>query len=322
MHHVLQAMNSAQRHRSPKERAKQGWIRLARGQFGVVARRQLVDLGMSVWSIDRRVASGELQPCLPGVYSVPWVPTTWKQRAAAAQLWAGSTAVLSHNSAARLWQLDVDHDAEVHITVENRLHSPRPWLKVHKVSSPSRAVRIEGLSVTPLSQTLLDVAAAVAPDDLEEALESALRRRLTTMPKLQAFVEQHCVRGRRGCAPLRRLLNERGDIPATGSRFETRFNRLLRKARLPLPRRQVEIFDGGRFIGRVDFAYPEAKILIEADGYLFHSGRKAWQRDGRKGNVYGLQGWLILRFTTEDLKERPNEVIETVRAALGGRLFA
>lgn len=114
---------------------------------------------------------------------------------------------------------------------------------------------------------------------------------------------------------------ERGDIPSTGSRFETRFNRLLRKAGLPLPQRQVEIHDGGRFVGRVDFAYPDVKILIEADGYLWHSGRQAWQSDGTKGNVFGLQGWLILRFTTEDLKERPDEVIETVRAALGGRFF-
>ena len=276
---------------------------------------------MSVWSIDRRVARGELQPCLPGVYTVPWVPTSWKQQAMAALLWAGPSAVLSHGSAARLWQLDVDPSDRVHITVENRIQSPKQWLKVHKVASQSRAVKIERFSVTPLSQTLLDLASKVGPDELEEALESALRRRLTTMRKLEAFVEGRCVQGRRGCAPFRRLLAQRGDVPATGSRFETRFNRLLRKARLPLPERQVEIRDGDRFIGRVDFAYPDAKVLIEADGYLWHFGREDWQRDGTKGNHLGLQGWLILRFTTEDLKERPDEVIEMVRTALGGRLF-
>ncbi len=201
------------------------------------------------------------------------------------------------------------------------MRSPKRWVTVHKVAAPSRCVKIDGIAVTPLSQTLLDFAGTVGLDELEEALESALRRRLTTMQKLQAFVEERCVQGRRGCAPLRRLLAQRGDVRATGSRFETRFNRLLRNARLPLPERQVEIHDGDRFIGRVDFAYPHAKILIEADGYLSHSGRQAWQRDGTKGNHFGLQGWLILRFTTEDLKERPDEVIETVRAALGGRLF-
>lgn len=296
-------------------------MRLARVQFGVVARSQLLALGMTTAMIGRRLDSGDLVRSLPGVYIVPSVPPSWKQRAMAALLWAGPTAVVSHRSAAQLWQLDVDASEQVHITVENRLQSPKRWLNVHKVGAASRCVRIEGLAVTPLSQTLLDLGAKMPADALEDALESALRRRLTTVSKLEAFLEQRCVRGRRGCAPLRRLLAARGDIPATGSRFETRFNRLLRNAGLPLPDRQVEIFDGDRFIGRVDFAYVNARVLIEADGYLFHSGRQAWQRDGTKGNHFGLQGWLILHFTTEDLQERPNEVIETVRAALGGRLF-
>ena len=296
-------------------------MHLARVQFGVVARSQLLELGMTTAMIGRRLTSGDLARCLPGVYTVPSVPPTWKQRAMAALLWAGPTAVVSHRSACQLWELDVDPSQEVHITVENRLGSPKQWLKVHKAGVASRYVKIDGLAVTPLGQTLIDLGATMTADALEDALESALRRRLTTIGKLEAFLEQRCVKGRRGCAPLRRLLAARGDIPATGSRFETRFNRLLRNAGLPLPDRQVDIFDRDRFIGRVDFAYVNARILIEADGYLFHSGRQAWQRDGTKGNHFGLQGWLILHFTTEDLQERPDEVIETVRAALGGRLF-
>ncbi|HEV3472383.1 MAG TPA: type IV toxin-antitoxin system AbiEi family antitoxin domain-containing protein [Actinomycetota bacterium] len=314
-------MNTAQRGLSPEEEVRRLWINLARKQFGAVTRRQLLILGMSATSIDRRISSGELARCLPGVYLVSWFDISWKQQAMAALLWAGPNAALSHASAARLWRLDVDATKGVHITVERRMRSPKSWLKVHKAGLAPRTVRIEGMAVTPLSQTLLDLAATATPDDLEEALESALRRRLTSVPKLQAFLERFCVKGRRGCAPLRSLVTKRGDIPATGSRFETRFNRLLRKAGLPLPERQVEIRDGDRFVGRVDFAYPQAKVLIEADGYLWHTGRQAWQRDAAKGNHLGLQGWLILRFTTEDLKERPHEVIERVRAALGGRLF-
>lgn len=120
---------------------------------------------------------------------------------------------------------------------------------------------------------------------------------------------------------MRKLMAQRGDIPATESRFETRFHRLLRKAGLPLPTRQVEIFDGDRFIARVDFAYPVQKVVIEADGWLYHFGRKPSNRDGSKGNDLWLLGWIVLRFTTEDLRDRPDEVIEMVREALGGRLF-
>lgn len=120
---------------------------------------------------------------------------------------------------------------------------------------------------------------------------------------------------------MRRLLRTRGHQPPTGSRFDTRLNALLRRARLPLPVRQEEIFEGSRFVARVDLAYPKEKIAIEADSWRHHSGRKAWQSDSRKTVDLTTLGWRVLRFTYDDLVNRPEWVIDRVRRALGGRLF-
>lgn len=287
----------------------------------MVTRRQLQDLGMHPRAIDRRLKSRMLLPLLPGVYTVPWVKSSWWQKATAALLWAGDGAALAGISAAQVWRLDVDQTSSVSLKITRRLDVPAPWVRIHRVSAPDPRIKVDGLWVTKLETTLLDLGSILDEESLEDALESALRRSLTNFGKLQAFIEVDCARGRRGCKSLRNLLAERGDVPATESRFESRFNRLLRRAQLPLPQRQVVIRDGDRFIARVDFAYPTQKVVIEADGWLYHSGRRASHRDGSKGNDLGLLGWIVLRFTTEDLRDRPDEVVEMVREALGGRLF-
>lgn len=61
--------------------------------------------------------------------------------------------------------------------------------------------------------------------------------------------------------------------------------------------------DGPRFVARVDFAYPEAKLAIEIDGYRWHAGNDAWQRDRRRNNELSRLGWTVLRFTAADLKD-------------------
>ena len=83
---------------------------------------------------------------------------------------------------------------------------------------------------------------------------------------------------------------------------------LIRRAGLPPPQPQFRVLDGGRFVGRFDFAYPDAKLIIEVDGYRWHSGNQAWQRDRKRDNVLNRLGWTILRFTAEDLKDGANVV--------------
>lgn len=97
--------------------------------------------------------------------------------------------------------------------------------------------------------------------------------------------------------------------------FETRLLRVLRDAGLPLPTLQHEIRHGGRVIARVDFAYPEAKLAIEADGYQWHSGRIAFERDLARRNALTNLSWDVMHVTWSDL-EHPERIVDAIRAAL------
>jgi len=92
--------------------------------------------------------------------------------------------------------------------------------------------------------------------------------------------------------------------------------RLLKQAGLPDPAPQWEVRERGRLLARVDLAYPETKVAIEADGYRFHSGRLAWHRDLARRNTLTSRGWQVLHVTWEDLTSRQDAVVSEIRAAL------
>jgi very-short-patch-repair endonuclease len=120
---------------------------------------------------------------------------------------------------------------------------------------------------------------------------------------------------------VERLLVERVSKGVTGSALEDRFVRLIVRAKLPEPVRQFEVRDDqGRFIARLDFAYPAARIAIEIDGFAFHSGRRAWQKDLVRQNALVDARWVVLRFTKLDITSESARTIETVRRVLGQKL--
>jgi hypothetical protein len=176
---------------------------------------------------------------------------------------------------------------------------------------------VDALSVTTPTRTLADLCGVLGRDDVEPALDDALRRGLTSLPRLRWASERLGGRGRTGARLFAEILGERqpGSTPPA-SRLESRVGILLRKAGLPEPVPQWEIRDGGKLVARVDFAHPEAMVAIEADGYRHHSGRVAWQRDRVRRNALTIRGWHVLHVTWEDLTSRPKDVASLVRAAL------
>src|SRR6266536_5422613 len=111
----------------------------------------------------------------------------------------------------------------------------------------------------------------------------------------------HCalVTGDRpGAHVLRELIGQRGgDWTPQASFLESSVRRLLKQAGLPDPAPQWEVRERGRLLARVDLAYPETKVAIEADGYRFHSGRLAWHRDLARRNTLTSRGWQVLHVT-------------------------
>ena len=106
----------------------------------------------------------------------------------------------------------------------------------------------------------------------------------------------------------------------SGSAPESLLWVLLALSALPMPETQVVLRDrDGTFVARVDFAWRAPRLVVEADGFAFHSDREAYRRDRERLKALERLGWRVLRFTWEDVRSRPDHVVTTVRACLADR---
>jgi very-short-patch-repair endonuclease len=193
-------------------------------------------------------------------------------------------------------------------------------IKLHWTQDPiaeEDITTIDGIRVTKPARTLLDLAAVEPEDVIERCLDDALRRRLVSLPFIGRWLEDPRRKHRPGARVLRRLVDARATVGATESPLETRVLRVLRTAGLPVPALQYVVRDRGRFIARLDFAYPEERVAIEADGYRYHDGRREFDAERARGNLIQAMGWRVLRITSKHLEEDPDRVVAWVRRALG-----
>ncbi len=177
---------------------------------------------------------------------------------------------------------------------------------------PVDVSRRRRIPVTAPARTLLDLAAVVDVDTLEAAPEDAVLRGLAPFPLLRRTLDRLGRSGRRGAAPLRGLLDSRDAATApTESVLEDAVVRLLHRGGLPEPVRQHRV---GAL--RVDLAYPQIRLAMEADSRLWPAGRGDVQRDSSKQNALVARGWHVLRFTWFDVRSRPGCVAATVGSLL------
>jgi very-short-patch-repair endonuclease len=234
----------------------------------------------------------------------------------AAVLWGGPTALASHRSAGLLWRLNGLEEAPVEVSVAAGRRARSVIVHRRRAGDEVRRVVKEHIPTTGIERTLLDLAGSLSPARAGLALDDALHRRLTNLDDL----EKELVQGRRGARALRALIEARdASDAAVESRLESAFLRLIRRHRLPVPLVQYRVEQGGSVVARLDFAYPVCLLGIETDGYRWHGGRERWSADLRRENRLKLLGWTILRFSSEDIHDRPGDVAQQVRAALHAR---
>lgn len=292
--------------------------RLAGRQYGVIARSQALEAGLSASALKRLIVAGHLERWHPGVYRVAGAPASIEQRILAATFAAGLSAA-SHTTAAWLWGLLEDPPVEPEITVP-ATHLPRlAGVTVHRSKAFRRAVvrRRRGIPLTDPLWTLVHLGAVLPSAEVEDALDRGLVSRLVTVEAVKATLDRLGRPGRNGSGVLRTVLARRAlgdDRP--DSMLEPRLARLLRRHRVPTPVFQHPVMEDGRQVARIDFAYPELGIAIEADGYEKRSSPAALQHDDRRHNKVVLRGWKVLRFTRDDIDNRPLEVVAEVRQAL------
>lgn len=277
-----------------------------------LSHRDLVDLGLSHATIERRLASGRLVPLHRGVYAIGGTPPSPERRWSAAVLAAGPGGVLSHLSAAALWGLRSRDPVVVDVSVLNRSGRRRPGLRVHRPRylTPEQTTRHRGICVTKVERTLIDCAFLLGYRSLERLLDEAEYLGLLRRAELRDAIARS---GRsRGAARLRKTLarHEPGTT-RTRSRLEEDFLALVSRSAIPQPLVNSRL---GPYT--IDFLWERQKVAVETDGRRAHDRTLARERDHARDAWLTAQGYSVLRFTWSQVQYRSTEVLAALEIAL------
>jgi hypothetical protein len=263
--------------------------RIAAHQHGVVVALQLAEAGVDKDAVSWRVRTGRLHRVHRGVYAVGHRSLSWRGRWLAAVLAVGDEAVLSHTSAVALWQFLRPIAGPVHVTVSgDGGRRKRPGLQVHRsrTLSPRDITRRHGIAVTTPARTIEDIRGEVEPYLFRRALRQA---------ELAGHPVPH----------LDRVKRTRSDL-------ELLFLGLCDRHGLPRP------LVNHRLHGyRVDFYWPEQRLVVETDSWDYHRGSVAFEDDHDRDLELRAKGITVRRYTGDQLEAASDAVVADLRQELG-----
>ena len=291
-------------------------LALAHRQYGLLSLDQAKCLNYPVATLRR-----SWERFLPEVYRRPEVPGSWYQSAKGLTLWGGGDTALSHAAAAAILKLKGFALGEIHVVSPRQGRYLPDWAHTHRVAEVARGTgHVRGIRVLPPWITLLQVCGIVPFAAARAALDDALWRGLVSVPQMGWVLATHGGSGHAGSTTLRQLLGERsGDgtryVPPE-SELEDLLYRLVESATdLPRAVRQHPVWDGMKW-RRFDLAWPEVRLAVEVDGWETHGTREAFQDDRERDAVMVALRWRVLRFTWNDVVNRPGYVLAIIRRAL------
>jgi len=295
--------------------------RFAESHHGVFTATHARAAGLSSSDIKWRVATGRWQTVQHGVYRMSGAPLSWRGELLAACWAGGDRAVASHRSAAKLWELPGGRDDLIEILCPRWRRARHNGLVVHE-SKALRALditEVDGIAVTTVELTLLQLGAVYGPRTVERAVENGLRRDLVTIGSLRGLLHRVGRQGRDGVGVLRAILDERDPNHApTDSDMETEVLQVLRMNGFPKPVPQYVIRDSvGSFIARVDLAIVEWKVALEYESIAWHTGKAALFRDNPRRRKIMSVDWKPLGVTVDDLRDGGRRLCADIRANSG-----
>jgi very-short-patch-repair endonuclease len=277
--------------------------RLAGRQYGVVAREQLVGLGLSKGAIDRRVQAGRLHVLDRGVYAVGHRIVPPEGRWLAAILRVGEGAALSHSSAAVLWGLRRSANRErIDVATPRSSRSTPSIQRRHVQLWPDEVTVRRRIPVTTLARTLFDISAETSAEGLEGAIRQAEYLHRFRLEALERMLDRHP--GRRGVATVRACLRHLGRGPRgrVRSKLELRFATLLSGTRLPRPELNALLdIDGSKV--EADCLWRKQRLIVELDGGEAHGTRVAFESDRERDRRLQAAGWRVVRVTWRQLDD-------------------
>jgi very-short-patch-repair endonuclease len=289
-------------------------------QHGCISLTQLISAGLSEDAIQRRVEAGRLFRIHTRVFALTPTLVGATPRSMAAVLASGPGAVLSHASAALLWEIWDGQIASIDVTAPNRRGRAPSGIVAHRDSRLSAADRtvVQGIPCTTVARTLIDFAAGATEDQLRGALGEAEQRRLIRHPVAREAIRRN--RRRRGTARFRVVLDEvHPDTRRTRSELERSFLRLCLEEGLPRPQVNVKLLTDSEKPLEVDFLWREAGLVLEADSRRFHATDRAFLVDHEREQRLQLAGWRVTHCTWEQAEQTPRALAATIRSlyALG-----
>ena len=277
---------------------------LATQQAGVVLRSQLLAIGLGKKAIAYRVRSRRLVVEYNGVYAVGHRALTREGRWLAAVGACGAGAALSHGDAAAHWGLIPSQGRLINVTKPSssgRDPDPRR-IRLHRVATlrPWERTINDRIPTTTVARTLLDLAPLLRPRAMEDVIAQSTRLGLFDLVAARRCLDEHP--RQHGAPALRRLLDDlHGEGPADlRSTLEVRFLQLCDDHGLPVPQANVSL---AGFL--VDFHWPGTKLVVETDGFAYHSTPSAFEADRRRDQQLTLAGYTVVRFTYKQITKEP-----------------
>jgi very-short-patch-repair endonuclease len=292
---------------------------LAASQHGLITSLQAQQAGLSRHSLQRRLARGEWRRVSSRVIRATASADTDDQRLMATALDAGSSAFLSHSTAARLWDIPGFDADDIQVSRlrastgrparRSRVHEPR-LLPSHHLT------RLRNLPLTNPTRTIFDLAGVVSPGKLERALDTAWSRRLVTGRSLHGMLPELAQRGRSGIGLMRQLLEERPrDYTPMDSGTEVRAKQVLADAGIRDFEHQVDLGDEHEWLGRVDLVDRARRIVIEIDSERYLGALIDRRADAERTARLEAAGYIVRRVIDTDVWHRPRVLVRTVRDA-------
>lgn len=305
-------------HETPHIRGERAALALARRERNVVTREELLGAGVSSGWIDRRVASGWLTREFRGVYLVGRARASLDERERAALKACGEASVLSHFSAAARWKIRRYRSTTVHVTVPGRRRRRRGIIVHESRLHPRDVTTKDGVRLTTVARTLVDLAALLDAEQLDTAVhEAEFLKRLHVGSVDEAM---HRAGPVAGLPSLRRALRSRR--PANGRidfGLEREFYAFLRRHGFPPSEHGVAFeLDDGRRVS-VDVLFRGAWVAIELDGGPHQTTRNFHSDRRRDRRLEALHGLTVIRVTEEDLLRHEAELAADLRNTLRRR---
>ncbi|MEP6563082.1 MAG: DUF559 domain-containing protein [Nakamurella sp.] len=288
---------------------------ILRRQQNVISRDQALAVGVPVQQIEGLLRCRRWYRLAPGVYLAGQIPAAPTQAIRAVSLWAGEGAAIV-GSAALFWQrrrteqpptIDVASRKHLRAPHLHRLSRPMTIVTRRRVLLENDVVRWDGVLVARTEIIVNDLLPVEGPG----LLDDALRQRWTTLAMVQEAARNS--RRRRGDV-MRSTIIEAASTGAI-SDGERLLHRYLRAAGIAGWRaNQSKWINGSTRVG--DAVFDDLRLLVEVDGFAFHSSHDRFQDDRKRQNDFVGLDWAVLRFTWWQLKNEPDEVIRQVRKTI------